>query len=86
MDVLDISERYDHLELERVNLEAYYADLQERLRHAGRDPDETKDLLRQAVNALNVERELSRELFALLADVMLGWVEAKHDAAGDRPS
>jgi hypothetical protein len=80
VDVLDISRRYDEVELERVNLETYYADLQERLRHAASDTEETIELLRQAVNALNVERDLSRKMFALLSDLMLGWVESRQDS------
>lgn len=81
VDVRDISRRYDEVELERVNLETYYGDLQDRLRNVGRDSDETVELLRQAVNALNVERQLSKKMFALLSDLMVAWVESTEDVA-----
>lgn len=81
VDVRDISRRYDEVELERVNLETYYGDLQDRLRNVGRDSDETLELLRQAVNALNVERQLSKKMFALLSDLMVAWVESGEDVA-----
>jgi len=80
VDVRGVSRRYDEVELERVNLEAYYGDLQDRLRNVARDPDETAELLRQAVNALNVERQLSKKMFALLSDLMLAWVESREHA------
>jgi hypothetical protein len=38
VDVLDISHRFDALELERVNLETYYVELQERLQRFGTIP------------------------------------------------
>lgn len=80
MDVLDIARRYEEVERERVNLEMYYRELQERLSKLGEDPTDDLDVLQQTVNALNIEREHSAKTFGLLADLMVGWVQERQTA------
>jgi hypothetical protein len=77
VDVIDIRRRLDEVELERVNLEVYYADQQRRLSKMGDDPAEVRELLQQAVNALNVEREHAGKPRALVSEFKVAWVRAR---------